>query len=261
MAKHTLLEMVQSIMSDMDSDIVDHITDTVEAGQVASVLQDVYEQMIANQMIPELDTLGRLSTVSLIDHPGATNYLEIPSNYTQIGWIKYDIQDVGATSVDYATIDYLTPSAFMDLINRNQADDGNVVQATDPGTSGVTYYVKNDVSPRYWTSFDDHYIAFDARLVAVDATQIVGTKSQTMAKTVPVWTVSDSFTPSIDENLFPYLLAEAKSTCFVNLKQQANPKVDKQSRDQRVRIQNHKFRTNAAQKKSTSSTGPNFGRN
>lgn len=260
MAKRTLLELVQNIMSALDSDKVDSVLDTVESEQVVDVLRDTYEQMIANQLIPEINTLTRFDTVDLIDFPGSLNYLAIPETVSHVIFFKYDIQADGDTSSNYRELTYLPPSNFLKQAYLIQDDDVNAIQVTDPGLSSVTYYVKKDTAPRFYTSFDDQYIALDSFDMVVDPIQALGTKTVVMAKMVPTWTVDDAFVPQMDENLFPYLLAEAKSTCFVNLKQQGNPKVDKQSREQRNRIQGHKFRTEAAQRKSTGNTGPNFGR-
>lgn len=260
MSKRTLLEIVKSVMSDMDSDAVDSITDTVESEQVASIVRDVYEQMVSDQIVPELITLGKLATVDLLTYVGSINYLEIPDTYTSVDVVKYDIQEASATSPNYASMQYLLPADFMKIVDINKADDDNVTLVTDPGTDQVQYYIKNNTHPKYYTSFDDHFLAFDAIDHAVDTVQLLGTKSKVTAKRVPEWTVDDAFVPDMDENLFPYLIAEAKSTAFVALKQQANPKVDKQSRDQRNRTQGNKFRAKAAQRQSTGSTGPDYGR-
>ena len=40
--KQTLLQMTQSILSDMDSEAVNSISDTVEAQQIASVIEDTF---------------------------------------------------------------------------------------------------------------------------------------------------------------------------------------------------------------------------
>ncbi len=40
--RRTLLDMVQEILSDMDSDEVESIDDTVEAEQVVSILKSTY---------------------------------------------------------------------------------------------------------------------------------------------------------------------------------------------------------------------------
>jgi hypothetical protein len=51
--KRTLLEMVQSILSDMDSEDVNSISDTNEAEQIASVIEDTYYNIISARDIPE----------------------------------------------------------------------------------------------------------------------------------------------------------------------------------------------------------------
>lgn len=258
-AKRTLLEMVQSIMSDMDSDAVTSINDTVESLQVASVIRDVYEQIVTDTAIPEDQTLGKLTTISLGTYAGSLNYLVFPDTVERMYWLQYDIRKSGDTSPAMHDLDYMAPHDFIKYVNRNVAGTDSV-QVTDP-ISGFTYYIPNAVAPRYYTIFNDKYVALDAIDQAIDATQVSGTKTLCMFQTVPVWTMSDSFTPALDDNMFPLLLAEAKSTCFVNLKQQANPKIDKQARTQGVKLQYSKYRGQAAQKNRTGSPGPNYGRN
>ena len=55
--KSNLLQIVQSILSDMDSEDVNTISDTVEAQQVASVVEDTYFNIIAARDIPEHNKL------------------------------------------------------------------------------------------------------------------------------------------------------------------------------------------------------------
>jgi hypothetical protein len=258
-AKRTLLEMVQSIMSDMDSDEVDSINDTVEAGQVASIIRDVYEQIVTDTAVPEDQTLGKLDTVSLVDHAGSLNYFHIPDTCERVYWLQYDMRDVGDTDAAYRDLDYIEPHEFIKYVNRN-VSGGDTTATVDP-ISGFSYYIPKLVAPRFYTVFNDLYVAVDAINTGVDATQVLGTKTICMMQTVPAWTMSDNFVPALDDNMFPLLLSEAKSTCFVTIKQQANPKIDKQARTQGVRLQNHKHRSQAAQKNRTGSSGPNYGRN
>ncbi len=49
----TLLELVQSIPSDLDSEDVNSISDTIEAEQIASVVRDTYYNIIAGRELPE----------------------------------------------------------------------------------------------------------------------------------------------------------------------------------------------------------------
>lgn len=50
--KRTLLQIVQNILSDMDSEDVNSISDSIEAEQIASVVRDVYLNMVSTRMIP-----------------------------------------------------------------------------------------------------------------------------------------------------------------------------------------------------------------
>lgn len=257
--KMTLLEMVQSIMSDMDSDSVDSITDTVESEQVASTIKDVFLQLVTDQTIPEFNQLKQLETVSLVSFPGSINYLHIPDTVSKVLSFQYNAQQVGDTTDAYTFLKYMEPDDFLAQVSSTQIDASDAVQVTDP-TNGITYHIPNDKAPRHWTTFDDLNIATDSLDMAIDTVQILGTKSRCRMTILPTWTVSDSFIPPVDDNLFPLLLAEAKSTCFFNLKQMQNAKVEGQSRGQRLRLQGNKYRTSDSQKADTGSTGPNYGR-
>lgn len=256
--KYTLLEMVQNIMSSMDSDEVTSITDTPESSQVALELQNIFDLMISNQTIPEKDGLMQLDDISLMNFPGSINYLVLPDSVANMDTLQYNIMQDGDTTDAWSELIYWDPKKFLEFVGKNRTDLGDTVQVTDP-SNGVTYWIPKDQGPQHWTSFDDKNIAFDMIDMTVDTIQVLGAKTRCFVKTVPTWTMDDTFVPTIDDNLFPYLIAEAKSTCFVNLKQQANPKVEKQSVEQRVRLQNHRFRTTGAEKSYTNRT-PNYGR-
>lgn len=255
MAKKTLLEAVKSIMSDMDSDEISSITDTVESMQVVSILHDIYDQMLANDTIPEVRELGQLELCS----PTKNTYLKIPDTVQEVLEIKYDIQTVDDPVAKFRTIKYLSVTDFLDTINQFRSDDTGTEVVTDPNT-GISLRFRKDRAPVYWTSFDDQYIAFDSYDAAVDTTGLLNTKTQCFVSTYPTWTDDDNFVPDMDENLFPYWIAEAKSTCFVNLKQQANAKLEQQAKRQRIKFQHGKFRTAKAEEDSLASAQPNFGR-
>lgn len=251
----TLLEMVRNILSALESDDVTSITDTAEAGQVAEVLKEVYFQMISNQTIPEHQALFKLT-----DAGSTKTFMLVPTNVVRMESFYYNKILTGQTDEQYGEVKYMDPVQFKDFVNRRLSSDTNVVAAVDP-TSGLTLRVRNDAAPTYWTSFDDQYIVCDSYDAVVDASGLTAAKTQCWGTLNPTnWALSDTFIPDIDDNMFPYLLAESKSVCFVNLKQTANAKIDKQARQQRTAIQNDKYRTRAAQKKSTNSPGPNYGR-
>jgi len=62
MAKLTLLEMTQDIMSDMDSDDVNSINDSVEALQVAQIIKTTYYNIIDGKNYAFLYELFQVDT-------------------------------------------------------------------------------------------------------------------------------------------------------------------------------------------------------
>lgn len=247
----TLLEMTQRILSSMDSDNVDSISDTVEATQVAYIIRDCYELMVVNSLIPEHYQMGVLVSPESTSYP---NYFQYPTGCKQLDFIKYDIRGASDTASNYATIRYLKPHDFLDLVNQRNEDETNVDSVTDYG--GIELLIQNDKAPQYWTSFDDNYIVFDSYDSAADASYVQASKTQARYSAVPTFTISDSFTPDIDDNLFPMLLQEAKSTAFIELKQQTHAKAEQQSRSQKAKYQNERRKFKAANKLE----GPSYGR-
>ena len=67
--KLTLLEYVQDIMSDLDSDEVNSIDDTVEALHVAQIVKSTFFAMMSNRNWPHLRrTIKTLNPIT-IDRP------------------------------------------------------------------------------------------------------------------------------------------------------------------------------------------------
>jgi hypothetical protein len=77
---------------------------------------------------------------------------------------------------------------------------------------------------------------------SVDST-LTAAKSRAYGTVVPTFTISDSFTPDIDHNYFPLLLAESKSVAMSLLTGGSDPKIEQAARRQRFRVQNDKYNT------------------
>lgn len=238
MAKLTLLEIVQSILNDMTSDKVNSISDTEESEQVASIVKDTYFNLLNTlDKVPENFELVKLDALGDSTRP---NFLKIPERVTGIQKIRYD---VSLTSLkQYKVIDWLSPEDFLDRIYTRNSDASNIITVLDTDTSEVPLLIQNDKQPDCYTLFDDQYVVFDSYDADVEDT-LEEDKSLVYAQVEPTWTASDTFVPDLDSNLFPLLLAEAKSMCFVNLKEVANPKVEQTARGQKVSIQNNKKKT------------------
>lgn len=249
MAKMNLLEMVQSILNDMDSDEVGSISDTIEAGQVASILKDTYFELLVNiDKVPENKELFKLTALSDLDRP---NYLKIPTNVTSLDWFKYNKTD--DSQVQFGIVRYKCPEDFTNMVFSLNSTDANVQKVTD--FSGIELLVRNDKEPEWYTTFDDEHLVMDSFDSGVEAT-LQAHKTLAYGQVEPAWSATDSFVPDLDSNLFPLLLSEAKSKCFVNLKQSANPKQEQIARRQLVATQNNKHRLTDRNK----SPRPDYGR-
>lgn len=234
MAKLTLLEMTQRILDAMDSDPVNSIDDTVESSQVAGFVREAYEEIVGDRDWPFLRDLSTLTGLGDTDNP---TKMQLPEGCNKVFWIRYNRKQV----------QYMPPSEFKKMIDE-RTEQAGVVDANG-------YVINRD--PLYWTTYDDNYIWFDGYDSDAEST-LQGSNTSVYGQFAPDWTHEDSFVPNLPEKMFPTLLAEAKSTSFLNLKQQANAKEEKKARRGRVRFQNEAWRINAAE--NATNTAVNYGR-
>lgn len=224
----SLLTMVQDILSDLSSDEVNSIDDTVESLQVAGIVRSTYFELMANRNWPHLRVLTPLENVSDTTRP---NYLRIPLTIRDISEVKYNTRKTTDTRDKWSNLKFLEPSIFLDKVNGNNSAAANTVLITDD--SGVTYYIRNDTSPIFWTSFDDSLIVLDSFDSVVDTT-VQSSKVQSFGFKDPVWTHEDSFIPDLPNSAFPLLLAEAKSTSFEIVKQTVSAKSEQKAQRQKT---------------------------
>lgn len=226
--KMSLLEIVQSILNDMDSDEVNSINDTIESAQVASIVRDVYNAMIATRNWPHLNRLIKFESSNSLDLP---NYLQAPVGLKELELLKYDVRKEGDTRVVMREIRYKHPDQFLRIVSQRNSDTPNIQTVFDP--SGTTLLIINNQAPQFWTSFDDEWIVTDAYDKSVDDT-LKKSKTQALAYVDPVWIHTDEAIPDLPDEAFPALLSEAKSTAFLDLKQMANQKAEQNSRRQQT---------------------------
>jgi len=241
--KRTLLEMVQSILSDMDSEDVNSISDTNEAEQIASVIEDTYYNIISARDIPEHQQLLKLTSLSDSTRPTHFRY---PDNVKQIESLSYNIATTGS---NYKSIYYVHPLEFLEKMD----DQSSASLKVSDKVGNTDLFVYNNVDPSYYTSFDDYHIIMDAYKSSSGNT-LEADKTRAYGTVYPTFTISDSFEPDLDDNMLPYLLAEAKSTCFSLFKAGSDPKVEQQARRLKSYVQNDMHRTKRANKR------PSYGR-
>lgn len=237
MKKLTLLEMVQDILNDMDSDEVNSITDTAESLQVAQIISTTYSHIIDGKDWPHLYNIFQLTSWADGDKP---THFSIPEDIVQVDWVKYDKKP----------ITYKTPAEFINLLDVRDPDATNVDTIT---VEGVPFYVHNDRAPLYWTSFDESTVLFDAYDSDVSST-LMTAKTQAYGKRLPVFTIEDSFVPDLPAQAFSYLLAESKAHASVSLRQAQDPKAEQYSITQRRRMSQKAWKVQGG------ITLPNYGR-
>ena len=231
--KSTLLQVVQSILSDMDSEDVNTISDTIEAQQVASVVEDTYFNIIAARSIPEHNKL--IPLVSLANNAKPTHFT-YPSRTKQLMRVDYNI---GTASVpDYREIVYVEPLVFIDRMDETAKKVTTVDQS-------VELFVATDKDPSYYTSFNDNHIIMDAYDVSVEA-NLASNKTRAFCAIYPTFSQTDSFAIDLDQTLMPLLLAEAKSACMSLFKGGSDPKVEQAARRLKSYVQNDQYKTRLA---------------
>jgi hypothetical protein len=250
--KLSLLELTQNILSSLESDEVNSISDTVESTEVSYIIRDTYFELIEARLIPELWQLTKLTGIG---NTAAPNYLQIPDNVGEIGWFRYNTIASGDTDIRYTEVKYITPEDFINRSNQRLSSDTTIQTVLDLYNSTQTL-ILNDTPPTFYTSFDDKYVVCDSFDSAVDTT-LQTSKTQIHARINPTWTHTDSAIPLIDDNYFPLLLAEAKSMCFLTLKQMANPGIEAVARRLRSRLQMHKHKISSINNRVE---GPDYGR-
>ena len=234
MPRMTLLEMTQNVLSAMDSDEVNSISDTVESLQVAQAIIDTYYELLNNLNIPSREGIVHLDPSNSADLPCV---MYIPKNVRMIKWIKYN--DTSDVSLNYSDVTYAPPEDFVNII-MPQTINQTVSVATMSLPNGTKIPVFNDTQPRYYTTFDNNMIIFDAYNASLDST-LQSSKTLCWGEYDPVFALDDSAVPQLDINNFSYLLAEAKSSCFVNFKQVSNSKEEQKAKRQRMRSQKDRW--------------------
>jgi hypothetical protein len=228
--KYTLLQLVQSILSDMDSEDVNSISDSVEAQQVASIVRDTYFNIIATRKIPEHQELLKMTAASDSEFPTHFYY---PENVKEITALWYEDKNG-----DYKEIVWCEPMDFLSRTDTIQEDYDTVLDKN----GGTKLRILNDQDPRFYTSFDDYWVVLNSYDSTTEAT-LQESKVRAYGTKYPTFQISDGFTPDLDATLYPYFLAEAKSTAMSLLKGGSDPKVEQAARRQKAFMQNDMYRT------------------
>lgn len=239
MAKLTLLDIVQDIANDLDTEEINSINDTVESVQIAQIVKTCYFELMANRNWPHLKRTIQLDSLASTDTP---THLKLPELTKELITFSYNKRtENNPTRDNYQEVQYLEPEHFLRKCNRKNIDNSNVVKVTDFG--GAPIYIVNDTQPQYYTSFDDVYIVLDSYNADLEST-LQSSNTQALVYLEPSWTHEDAHIPDIPSEAFPLLVAEAKSSSFMVLKQQTNAKAEQKAQRQNRWLSRKSWRAN-----------------
>ena len=235
--------MTQKILSSMDSDDVNSISDTEEALQVVDIIEDTYNHLIVELDPPSIATTCQLENIGDILRPTS---LRVPDIVSEIGKIKYEVTSTGDTNRTFRDLDYCAPQEFIDKLLIRNSGNANVEEVVTP--SGTPLLVFNDQFPRFWTSFDDETVVADS-YDNTESTTLIGSKTTVLCKVLPTFTKSDTFTPDLPEKAFPLLLAESRRACHLYLLKTDSVTDAKRALQGSSTFRNQKWKAHDTQKK------------
>lgn len=233
----TLLDIVQEILSSMDSDEVNSITDTTEAMQVAVVVRRAYLDLAHRLNLPEQFDLFRLTASGDNDLP---TVMFRPASVDQLLWIKYDKRLEDDDPPSYKDITYMEPKTFFDRMHMMNEDDTVISSSAFP-VDGVDFTILyfNDRHPNYWTSLDDYTILFDAHKLDIDTT-LQSSKTQCYGLKNEDFELEDEYEPPLDGQQFSLLVNDAKALAWAELKQTSHDRAEREAKRQLIQTQKNK---------------------
>lgn len=219
----SLLEIVQDILNDTDSDEVNSINDTMESQQVAAIVRSTFFAMMTTR-----DWLHTRQGISL-EAPGSTatpTHMKLGDKVKRLSFVNYNKVKLGETKKRYEEVKYLEPDDFLRYTNRRNSDESNIDVIQD--LSGIELLIRNDLAPTYYTSFDDSTLVFDSYDGAVDDT-LQESKVQAQGYVIPDWVHDDDFIPKLPDEAFPLLVEESKSKAAMKLWKTQDAKAEQEA--------------------------------
>lgn len=221
--KYTLLELTKAVLSSMDSDEINSISDTVESQQVVEIIKTVYDDIISRGGLQSNKTLFNLVPSGDVTKP---TLMTKPDIMDRIEWIKYNRILNGDTNPLWEEMKFLTPSDFIEYthnFNPSESDVGTFDYVAEG--SVITFAYKNNSSPQYYTTIDDSVMVFDSFDNTVSTT-LEASKTLAYGPRRTSFESTDSFVPVLQPNQFALLLNEAKSLAWAELKQTGHAKAE-----------------------------------
>lgn len=252
MAKTTLLELTQGILSVADGDEVNSISDTIESDQCARVIRDEYNIIADEFDLKMSETLTQLTATS----SSTPTRMDRPEGFHSIETIWYDTRLLVGDDPRFQRIIFQDPETFLQAAMSLNASDTSVSTLT-LSDSGHTLNFRNERTPTYWTileGYDEIYFnSFDGDL----ETNLQASKTLVKGVQRPTLALTDAAVPDIPENLMVLLRNRAQAFYFDVYKDGVTREIAKRQSHSEVRSQRKKYVTKKLQQERS---GPNYGR-
>jgi len=238
MNKPSLIEIVQGILSDMDSDEVNSIGDTIESMQVANAVRQTYYGIVE-----EFDLQGEETAFQLEPVAGRPTHMSIPAGVFDVTQVRYDGRRIPFTWRE----DFLEASS-----HRSPTED-HITAVFDP--SGLSINIWTNGPPSSWSTLDGgRTLVFDGYDLDVES-NLQAHKTQCLGQRKRTLELDSDALVELPETLHQLLINEARELCFELYKDGAGRKLNEMSRRSRVRA---KQRNNKV--KTPPDTLPDYGR-
>lgn len=246
--KPTLLELVQRVLTEINGDEVNSITDTEEAEQVAGHIKAVYNNMLSSGTWPHTRRTIVITPYSDTNYP---THFVVDDNVKEVLSISYNTADLGETRRRYTTMKYKDPDSFLRLLNSRNSDDADVDIVID--NTGIELLILNDKNPEYYTSFNDKDLVFDSYNSEVEAT-LQQSKVQAQGYIIPALLIADDTEIDLPIDAFSALLEESIARVQFKMREFQDVKSERESFKQRSNMSRKNWLVNGGIKY------PNYGR-
>lgn len=222
-----LLRMVQLILSSMESDEVNDISDTVESRMVVDIIEQSYLELYSNLDFPENWDFFELDPSNDPDKP---TLMYVPADVAKIEYIRYDFSELGSTKRNFLDVSPLDRRYFFERMSALDAADENVY-SYDLLVGADTFDVRgfNDRAPVYYTTNNDRTLIFDNYDEKLSNT-LVSNKTWCYGMKIPVFRRDNTYEPELPLRQLSLLFNEAKAQAFLELKQIENVKAERRAR-------------------------------
>lgn len=227
----TVLDIVQLVLSDMSSDEVNSIGDTIEATQVANIVKQTYSNIVDEFDLQNVKLLFQLEGLA---DPAKPAIMRFPEGIHSVEWLRYNCRRADDTVDNFVNILQLEPADFMDHVSQKNSDGTDMTVA-----NGVSVRIKTDAPPQYWTTFDGVYVVFDSYDSAVDST-MHSSKTNCYGQGRPVLVLDDATPIGLPPRFITLLTNECRKVSFDIIKRGIPVSVMQASNGSRVRSQRTK---------------------